>query len=370
MKRSYLLALSIALGAVVWLVLGTILQEEEERELEKEPATISQDTEIQKVQVRTQSARPYVEEVRITGHSEANRLVNLRTEQSGPIEALPVSKGNQVAEGEIILRIAEQDRGAALTEARARTAQRRMEFQASERLREQGFRAETQFAEARAALDQALAAERRAEIQVEQLTLEAPFAGILESREVELGDYVDLGQEVAQIIDLDPIIFVAMLNEQQRPGLLTGGPGTVRLPDGQELDGQIRYISSAANQDTRSFRMELEVENSDHSIPAGITAELFLPRKTVKAHRISPAILTLTDEGLLGVRSVEDGKVVFHEVEIVHQDSDGAWITGLPEEVTLITVGQEFVRDGQEVNPVPEEDSAASSSNASDEPHS
>ncbi|WP_026986495.1 efflux RND transporter periplasmic adaptor subunit [Fodinicurvata fenggangensis] len=368
MNRSYLLAAGIALAAATWIAVGTILQGTEEREPEKEAAAISQSTEVQRVQVRTQMARPYVEEVRTTGHSEANRTVNLRVEQSGPVEDLPVSKGNLVEEGETILRIAEQDLGASLTEARARAAQRRMEYQASESLKNQGFRAETQFAEARAAYDQALAAERRAEIQIEQLTLEAPFDGVLETRDVEQGDYVDLGQEVAQVIDLDPVIIVAMLNEQQRPGLLTGGPGTARLPDGRELDGRIRYLASSANQDTRSFRVELEVENPEHSIPAGITAELFLPRRTVNAHRISPAILTLTDEGLLGVRAVEDGKVVFHEVEIAQQDSDGAWITGLPEEVTLITVGQEFVRDGQEVIPVPEEDPATSSTNAPDEP--
>lgn len=361
MKRSYLLAGLIAFAATLWVITGTLLQDSDSRELEKDPARISDTAETQRVQVRTVNARPYVEEVRVTGHSEADRIVNLRAEQAGPVEELPVSKGSRVSAGETILRIAEQDREVALDEARSRTAQRRMEFEAGQRLRDQGFQAETQFAEARAAYDQALAAERRAEIQVEQLTIEAPFGGILETRDVEQGAYVEIGQEVAQVIDLDPILFVAMLNEQQRPGLLTGGPGYVRLPDGRELEGRIRYIAASANPDTRSFRLELEVENQDHDIPAGITGELFLPRETVNAHRISPAVLTLTDEGLLGVRTVEDSKVKFHEVDIIHQDSDGAWISGLPEEVTLITVGQEFVRDGQEVIPVSEDEEAATS---------
>ncbi|MFC4351179.1 efflux RND transporter periplasmic adaptor subunit [Fodinicurvata halophila] len=368
MTRSYLLAGLIAVAATLWVITGTLLQDSDSRELEKDPAQISETAEIQRVQVRTLNARPYVEEVRVTGHSEANRIVNLRAEQAGPVEELPGSKGSRVSAGETLLRIAEQDRGVALEEARSRTAQRRLEYQAAKRLKDQGFRAETQFAESRAAYDQALAAERRAEIQVEQLTIEAPFDGILETRDAELGDYVDVGQEVAQVIDLDPIIFVAMLNEQQRPGLLTGGPGYVHLPDGRELEGRIRYIASSANSDTRSFRLELEVTNHEYDIPAGITGELFLPRETVNAHRISPAILTLTDEGLLGVRAVEDGKVKFHEVDIIHQGSDGAWIAGLPEEVTLITVGQEFVRDGQEVIPVSEGEEGVSSTSP-DEQH-
>jgi multidrug efflux system membrane fusion protein len=66
-------------------------------------------------------------------------------------------------------------------------------------------------------------------------------------------------------------------------------------------------------------------------------------------HLLPQSVLTLNDEGVLGIRSVEDGVAAFHEVTIVSDTRDGVWVTGLPETVEIITIGQEFVVDGQAV---------------------
>ena len=71
------------------------------------------------------------------------------------------------------------------------------------------------------------------------------------------------------------------------------------------------------------------------------------------AHRVSPAVLALDDNGNLGVKALgADNTVIFHEVEIVKTESNGAWVTGLPNDITLITLGQGFVNPGEEVEPV------------------
>ncbi len=85
-----------------------------------------------------------------------------------------------------------------------------------------------------------------------------------------------------------------------------------------------------------------------------MTAELRLPAAERPAHRLSPAALTLSDAGAVGVKTVDaDGRVRFREVEILADEPQGVWVAGLPETVTLITVGQEFVTEGQRVRPVP-----------------
>jgi multidrug efflux system membrane fusion protein len=92
-----------------------------------------------------------------------------------------------------------------------------------------------------------------------------------------------------------------------------------------------------------------------------MTALMRLPVERIMTHRLTPAILTLDDEGRLGVRTVvEDGdgddetKVVrFVPVEIVEDTADGLYVSGLPKDATLITVGQEFVKDGERVIAVP-----------------
>ena len=60
----------------------------------------------------------------------------------------------------------------------------------------------------------------------------------------------------------------------------------------------------------------------------------------------------LNDNGVVGVRVVENGIVRFMPVQIVSDGPDGMWVTGLPDGVDVITVGQEFVSDGQRVKPV------------------
>jgi multidrug efflux system membrane fusion protein len=72
----------------------------------------------------------------------------------------------------------------------------------------------------------------------------------------------------------------------------------------------------------------------------------------VRAQHISPGIMVLDDNGVVGVRVVENGIVRFKAVNVLSDDPNGAWVTGLPERATVITVGQEFVSDGQRVEPV------------------
>src|SRR3546814_14385271 len=99
-----------------------------------------------------------------------------------------------------------------------------------------------------------------------------------------------------------------------------------------------------------------------------MTAEIALPLSATQAHRVSPAVLTLSDKGEIGVKAVDaDNRVVFHPVKIVDTDGEGTWVTGLPEQVTLITVGQEYVGPGDSVRSVPEATIAATLKDRSEE---
>jgi multidrug efflux system membrane fusion protein len=62
------------------------------------------------------------------------------------------------------------------------------------------------------------------------------------------------------------------------------------------------------------------------------------------------SVLTLDDDGVLGVRSVENNIVAFHPVTILKDTREGVWVTGLPASIDIITIGQEFVLPGQKVD--------------------
>ena len=73
----------------------------------------------------------------------------------------------------------------------------------------------------------------------------------------------------------------------------------------------------------------------------------------VQAHQISPALFTLSDEGEMGVRTVDtSNRVEFHTVQIIEDGPDGVWVTGLPTTTRLITVGQEFCDRGWTIDPI------------------
>lgn len=68
------------------------------------------------------------------------------------------------------------------------------------------------------------------------------------------------------------------------------------------------------------------------------------------AHKISPSILLLSDEGKLGIRSVKENLVEFNEIIILEDSADGVWIVGIPEVIEIIIQGQGFVENGQKVS--------------------
>ena len=101
--------------------------------------------------------------------------------------------------------------------------------------------------------------------------------------------------------------------------------------------------------------MELEIPNAGHKIRSGLTGELTLPLSPIRAHVVSPAVLTLSDGGRIGVRIVDDSDIVrFVPIRILSDSAEGLWVSGLKDGQRLITVGHEYVKAGQKVQPVPE----------------
>ena len=116
---------------------------------------------------------------------------------------------------------------------------------------------------------------------------------------------------------------------------------------GDEADGTVTFISSVADTSTRTFRVEAEIPNPGNKLRDGLTASATVNLGTVPAHILPQSVLTLDNNGTLGIRAVEDDMVVFHPVTILKDTREGVWITGLPPSVDVITLGQEYVEAGQ-----------------------
>ena len=310
---------------------------------------------VTSVTIQNSTARTVAREIVVSSRSEPNRSVELRAETDGAIVALGAERGSKVATGELIARLDMRDRNARIEEAQALIAQRELQYEAALRLEGQQLISDVQIAEALAQLISARAALERHQVDLAYTTIVAPFDAVLEERLVEIGDYVKSGDTVAKLVDIDPLLIVGEVNERDIADLHVGGIGRARLIGGESLEGQIRYLSPVAAQSTRTFQVELAVPNPGDVQRAGITAELRLHAGEITAHFLSPALLTLDDAGAVGVKAVDDfGQVQYFPVEIVSSSADGIAVTGLPDRLRLITVGQGFVNAGQFVDAVPD----------------
>ena len=195
----------------------------------------------------------------------------------------------------------------------------------------------------------------RAQLDLNHMTIRAPFDGALQARMVEQGDFVKVGEPVASFVDNRTMIVSANLSEFDARHVAVDDQARARLATGETVHGRIRFVAPVADDSTRTFAVELEVDNRDGLLRAGGTAEMLIPAETVVAHRISPALLTLDDAGNVGVKIInDDGAVEFVVADIALSTADGVWVAGLPPTATIITVGQGFVPSGAVVNAVPE----------------
>ena len=185
-------------------------------------------------------------------------------------------------------------------------------------------------------------------VELNRTEVKAPFSGFIEQI-VKPGNFLERGQVCATIIQLNPIIFVAEVPEFNINKVETGQDVDIRLVTGEFVNGKLTFVSKSASPSTRTFKVESQIENKNGIVRDGITAEMTIKTKLVMAHKISPSILLLNDEGKIGIRSVENDIVKFHNITILEDSESGLWITGIPKELELIVQGQGFVEDGQKV---------------------
>lgn len=287
-------------------------------------------------------------ELLVRGTTEVNRTVTVRSEISGRVVGLPYPKGTTVNAGDLLCQLSIDSRDQNLTEARALRNQTLLEYKGLKDLSNKGLQSEIALAQAKARLESANAAVSRAMLSLNQTRVRAPFDGIIEEQPVEVGDFLSVGGPCATIIETDPILLAGQVAEKDIGRVRLGGLVSAKLITGESVSGKISYISQLADKSTRAYRIEVEVPNPELSLRAGITSKLKVPLGTRLAHRISPAVLVLDDDGEMGVRVVNsENKVEFYSVEIISEGIDGIWVAGLPRVTTVITVGQEEVFEGQ-----------------------
>lgn len=346
--RGHLIAIGATALISVWMLSGI---GNKEPEITQAPVTQANE-DLFAVQVQTFNASDVTPELVINGETSPSRMVALTSEVSGKVIQLHAREGDFVKKGELIVEIDPQDKPQLLRQAKAQLKQRELEFKGNKTLLGKGLLNETQLAESQSMLEAAKAQVRALEIQLSGTKVKAPYSGILENRMVELGTYLRSGDPIIEVLDYNPFLIKGFAAEKDLHLLQTGRTAKGVTLNGTEHSGVIRYVSSQSSKASRTFAVELEINNPNERQADGVTADIRIPLQSTKAIFVSPALLSLNETGILGAKYVIGQQVAFSPVELVKAEASGVWISGLPNPVDLIIAGHSFVSPGEKVRPV------------------
>lgn len=356
LRTTYVTAIVIAILAALWLLSGqfgraepdttaTTLTEQNARE-----AAAHEDRAPTHVRARVLRAETQTAHVMIRGRTENKRTVEVKTETSGRVIERPIEKGQVVQSGQMLCRISMEDRTARLTEATEAVNQAKIEHEGAIRLAERGLVSDTVIATTKARLAAAKAQVARSQIEIDHTAVRAPFTGLVEDTFVEVGTFVQPGSACATVIDLDPMLLVGRISEHDVHAVRLGEQAEGVMLSGERVAGKVTFVGKQSDPATRTYPVEIQIPNPSYELRSGITTEIQVPVGTHLAHRVSPSLLALDDEGRVGLRTLDpDNRVEFHRVELIADDAGAVWVSGLPEVATLITVGQELVIPGEQV---------------------
>lgn len=350
LTRGHYLAIGATVIITIWMLTGVLSGsglDDTQAPVEKETSSIFS------VQVEQFNATTITPELTLHGQTAPNREVHLKSEVSGTVLKLHAREGDFVKKGQVLIEIDAKDKHQQLKQAEALLKQRVVEHQANQSLIGKGLQNKTKLAQSESQLAAAQAQVTVTGIALNATKIKAPFSGILEDRKVEVGSYLKVADPVISLLDYNPFIIKGHTAEKDLPLIQAGNRATGKTIDGRLTPGTIRYVASKANAATRTFTVELEINNPSERQADGVTADIIIPLKETNGIFISPALLSLNDKGILGAKFVaSDNQVMFAPVELIKAEATGIWVSGLPNPVNLIVVGQSFVSPGEKVNPV------------------
>ena len=349
-----LLAVVVLVAAVVWVASGefsAVGSDTAKAEDPKADATVTPvAAALRTVAALTPVFADHRREIRISGTTAADKRAVLAARSNGIVAELSVIQGEAIAPGALVLRLDGADATAAVARAQSELAEATRQLEVGEKLFAKGSIAEMEMTTRRVAKKSAEAALLEEQATADRLILSAPFGGIVDTVDVELGEWVQAGAPIATILSLDPIVVKAALSELDVGFVTVGGAATVRLVNGKQLQGTVKDVARQASEQTHTFAIEVALPNTDRTIPAGMTADVRLSVAPQPAVVVPRSVITLSDAGEIGLRVVgPDNIAQFAPVTIIDDTEAGLVVTGVPQGMRIIVAGQDLVRDKDEV---------------------
>ncbi len=358
--KPFLVPLCIVAAVLLWMAGGDIGNEAVRAAAADKAAGTDQsadsDEELFLVTVRQSQAQEFARQIRLSGRTRASRDSFVKAELGSRVLEVLVADGDSVAKDDVLVRLSKETRPAAYESAIAGLQRAKKNYAAVKDLSSKGYQSELEALQAKEALIKAQQEVSQTKKNLDDTTIRAPYGGVIQDLAVEVGETTTVGMVVAQLLDLDPIEIVAFASERELNHIALGQKAEVTLINGARQSGLVQYISASSDKRTGTFEVRIRLDNPKTDIRAGISGSVVIFGEKIQAHFQSKSLLTLNQQGEVGIKSVDDeNRVVFHPTKIIEDTEDGVYLSGLPTKARLIVVGQDFVKTNNTVRTKTEE---------------
>ncbi len=283
---------------------------------------------------------------------EANVNAVLSAEKPGRITELNADRGDRVEKGQLLMQIDDRVWQANLKQANIAAKDAQRNYERFKKLQADGAVADSEYESIEKAYIQAEAMATDAQVNIEQCRVVSPITGIINDRFVEVGEYVQPGSPVFQVVDKAVVKVVAQIPEKDIYSIKPGHRMSFKvqpLPE-RKFEGEVTFVASQADGRNNSFRAEITVDNSDGTLRPGMIAQLEFQRGMNENTVSLPMSAVLPSKGDHIVYLAKNGQAVRRNVQIEQITRERALISGgLDSGDEVIVEGNRTLRDGQRV---------------------
>lgn len=277
----------------------------------------------------------------------------LAAEVPGRVESITVREGDLVARGQVLMTIDGRSLQQTVREAEAVFFQRTQQYSRAESLFAKQSITKAQMLDALTLRDVAQASLDSAKLQLSKSRLVAPWSGRVAVRSVELGDYVQPGQPVVELIDVDHLEVRAPVAAADVPFVAVGSPVVVRVDayPGETFDATIVRVGAELDVQSRTLEVEAELANADGRLKPGLPTRIEIVRREWPTALLVPAQAVVELESEDAVYVVDGGTVTRRLVELGPTLGDRVLVkSGLAPGDQVVVEGMRRVSDGQAVD--------------------
>lgn len=297
---------------------------------------------------------------------EPNRIVTVSAEVSGRIERIPPKEGSKVRAGDLLIKLNTDLIRPEFESAKAQVDRDQIEFDRMTNLTKGNAATQRELDNATSQLAISKARLEGIRARLERTSIFAPTAGVLNDLLVEEGEFVDIGNPVAQIVDTDTVKVVVEIPERDISFFAIGEKAEIPVDtkdqarsltksQARSLVGTITFISELADPRTRTTRTEITLDNKQRLLRSGQIVHVRLTRRILKDAILVPLLAVIPMEGSKAVYVVNSSQAKRREVKLgIIKGYQVQIESGLEPGDKLIIAGHRFVAPGQKVNIVPE----------------